>query len=274
LKPEAFAAFTQAIVDRLDADPRVIGLVAAGSAAGTDRQPDAWSDHDLWIVTVPGQQEHFRTAHDWLPEPERIVVAYRETEHAAKRLYDDGHLIECAVVDESELDVMLLNSYRVLIDKANLAHRLAERHARTTQAVAARPHDDAKLWGEFLSHLIVGVGRHQRGEKLSGLRFVKVFAILDLLGLIDRHVPPERPAPRDNLDPLRRFEAAYPTLGARINAALALDTPLASAALIDLADDLFRDRLAVYSSTAIATARAYASRLPGKSAHYSDHPNS
>ena len=262
MKPDAFAAFTEAVTATLAADPRVIGLVAAGSTAGslTDgvgRQPDEWSDHDFWIVTVPGAQAHFRTAHDWLPEPERIVVAYRETEHAAKRVYDDGHLVECAVVDLAELDSFVLNVYRLLLDKADLAPRLTALQARTAQTAAAHAHDDSHDWGEFLTHLVVGVGRHQRGEKLSGLRFVKVFAVIDLLALIGRHIPAETDAPRDNLDPLRRFEAAYPALGAAINASLARETPQAAADLLALADDLLRDKLADYSPAAVEAVRAY-----------------
>jgi hypothetical protein len=106
LKPEAYTAFTETLVRSLTADPRVIGLIAAGSMAQTERAPDEWSDHDFWIVTVPGAQDHFRSVHDWLPEATRLVLAFRETAHGVKLLYDQGHLIEYAVFDEAELDVV------------------------------------------------------------------------------------------------------------------------------------------------------------------------
>ena len=51
------AALTQSLAD----DPRVLGLIALGSMAEQDYLPDQWSDHDFFVVTIPGQQEAFRT---------------------------------------------------------------------------------------------------------------------------------------------------------------------------------------------------------------------
>ena len=51
LTPDAYAAFTEALRARLEADPRVVGLVALGSMARRDYEPDRWSDHDFFVIT-------------------------------------------------------------------------------------------------------------------------------------------------------------------------------------------------------------------------------
>ncbi len=256
MKPEAYAAFTEALIRNLSADPRVIGLIAAGSMAQTDHAPDVWSDHDFWIVTVPGAQEHFRTVFDWLPDSARLVLAFRETQHGLKLLYDTGHLIEYAVFDEAEMDVVRINSYRLLIDRANLAGRLAALQARTVSEAARRAEQsDSYLFGQFLTNLLVGVGRHARGEHLSGHDFVRRQAIGHLLPLLVKYIPTDRPGLLDNLDPLRRFEFAFPALGEQLDAALALDTPSAADALLDIADSALRAHLADYPAAAVAAVR-------------------
>ena len=54
MEPPDIEAFTEGLVATLTADGRVLGLVALGSMAATDRSPDVWSDHDFWVVVVPG----------------------------------------------------------------------------------------------------------------------------------------------------------------------------------------------------------------------------
>ena len=39
-----------------------------------------------------------------------------ETEHGRNIIYDDGHLIECAVLKLSELEITRANDYRVAVD--------------------------------------------------------------------------------------------------------------------------------------------------------------
>jgi hypothetical protein len=56
-----YKAFTDSLVSNLTADERVLGLVAVGSMAGTQVQPDIWSDHDFLIVTIDGAEDELRT---------------------------------------------------------------------------------------------------------------------------------------------------------------------------------------------------------------------
>ena len=246
----AYSAFTDALSRRLDGDPRVVGLVALGSMSGDGPAPDDFSDHDFFVVTRSGAQEAYRTDLVWLPGAERAVLVHRETEHGLKVIRDDGHLLELAVFDPDELRVARANRYRVLLDRGGVAEGMA--------AIAAKPAEsptDRWLCGQLLGNLLVGGGRAARGELLSARLFVAGHATGHLLRLLSRHVPPEAPVPLDDLDPFRRFERAFPRLGAEANAALSLP-PLAGAlALLDLASRELGGRAAGWPAAAAETVR-------------------
>jgi hypothetical protein len=224
-----YGAFTTALVERLRADPRVAGLVAVGSMAAVDNQPDLWSDHDFFVITASGGQEELRSDLSWLPWRDLIAFAFRETDQRLKVFYDDGHLIEFAVFDLEEVRLAAVDRYRVLLDRGGVAERVAE--------VAAAPHEqptDEYLFGMFLSAVQVGAGRTARGERLSG-RCSVVSGVRHFCRLVARVVPAES-ALLDEYDPLRRFEQVYPELGAELDHALGTD-PLA---VLDVAERVLR----------------------------------
>jgi hypothetical protein len=146
--------FSEELRSGLQQDERVLGLVALGSMAEWDYLPDAWSDHDFFVVTQPGTQEAFRN--EWLA-------------------------------------------------------------------------------GQFLTALLVGVGRYRRGERLSGRELVKAQALRHLLVLLARHRDSPRRSLLDDLDPFRRFEGAFPTLGQELDSLLDRETTEAARILLALA---------------------------------------
>jgi len=249
LTPGAYAAFSEALRARVEADPRVVGLVALGSMARRDYEPDRWSDHDFFVITRPGEQETFRADLSWLPLSERIVFSYRETPHGVKALYEDGHLVELAVFDPEELRVARVNRYRVLLDRADIEPRLADLAAATAGAGEARA-DDAWLLGQFLTGLLVGATRFARGERLSGRLLLASQALRPLLILLARHVPSDRRDLCDNLDPFRRFELAYPELGGELGAVLGRETRAAALGLLEIASRELGRRIAGFPSRA------------------------
>ncbi len=230
-----YEQFTQELRLKLAGDDRVLALIALGSMAQQDYQPDEWSDHDFFVITIQGVQEDIRQDLSWLPRTHDIVFKFRETEHGIKVLYRGGHLLEFAVFNEDELQMARLNRYRVLLDKAGIAPRLAELELATQDFVARSHTASEKRLGDFLMNIFVGVGRHARGEKLSGRHFVKTHALTHLLHLLAQFVPAEQANLLDNLDPFRRFEQVFPELGAEINTILAMDTPSAAQNLLTLA---------------------------------------
>ena len=233
MDPESYERFTRELAKSLEVDPRVLGLVAVGSMARSGKAPDRWSDHDFFVVVAPGTQEAFRSDLAWLPRRSEIALSFRETAHGVKVVLAGGHLLEFAVFDPDELALARVNRYRVLLDRERIGERL-ERIASETRARAAPPSDDW-LVGQFLTNLLVGVGRHRRGERLSGRHLVSSGALGHLVTLLDRHADPTAAAVLDSLDPLRRFETAFPDLGRRLNTALERETPAAARELLDLA---------------------------------------
>jgi hypothetical protein len=233
--PDAYRAYTARLAERMEADARVVGLVALGSMAAIDYQPDAWSDHDFFVVTRAGEQPAMRSDLSWLPDANRLVLGFQETEHGVKALYDDGHMLEFAVFDERELRLAKVNRFRVLVDKDGVAPAMAEVREATVRSVGSDARDDAWLVGMFLTNLLVGAGRHRRGERLSGGQYVRAHALGHLLVLLARHVRADGESMLDDLDPFRRFERVHPALGAELAAILLEEAPEAGKRLLEVA---------------------------------------
>lgn len=252
---EGFEAYTQALVRRLERRREVVGLVALGSAAGGATRPDRWSDHDLFLIVQPGAQEGFRRDLSWLPDAESLVLAYRETAHGLKALYPDGHLVELAVFDLAELEVARINRCRVLLDRGGVEAVLGQVRARTVESLARQAPDDAWLLGECLTDVLVGAGRWARGERLAGAEMIRQHAVRDLVALLVRHAPAEAPDLADDLDPLRRFERAWPELGEALDALLDAPPLRAAEGLLALLEREIAPRLAGFPRLALAAVR-------------------
>lgn len=185
-----YAAYTEDLVRRLRADDRVIGVVALGSMAERGRTPDAFSDHDFFVIAH--DPEPMRASTGWLPHSDAIALWFRETAHGCKAVYVDGHLVEYAVFSPDELSVARVNDYRVLLDRERIEERMAALASRVDT-----PPDARWLHGMVLSHLLVASARAQRGEILSA-RWMLAHAMRFLVQLLG--------GGNDDLDPLRRFD--------------------------------------------------------------------
>jgi len=164
----------------------VVGLVALGSTADASRAPDAWSDHDVWVVTQDGAAAARRDDPTWLPDTERIVGFFRETRHGRSVIYDDGHLLELAVFDDRELEVTLVNDFRVLYDAGGIEDRLRAIASRTLVELAPSPDDAA---GRLVTQILIGMGRYGRGEFLSANQLIRELAVASLLRVVAAVVP-------------------------------------------------------------------------------------
>lgn len=235
---QAFRRWTDRVTDNLRRDGRVIGLVMLGSAAETRRVPDAWSDHDFFVITQPGAQEVLRQDLAWLPDADHIVLRPRETEHGLKVLFRDGHVIEFAVFDLAEVAHARVNDYRVLFEPASgeISARLAAQQAKDA---APPPFDAPREMALMLSLILIGSGRVARGEVISGGRFIKDFALSAFLRLLANEVTPAPGSLPDNLDPFRRVEQCYPQIAPGLHAALLLPPLEAALALLDMAESWF-----------------------------------
>jgi hypothetical protein len=250
----SYSRFTDLLLQRLRADPDVVGLVALGSMSGLAPEPDRWSDHDFFVVTRPGAQERLRAERGWLPDAGRIVLWHRETAHGVKAVWDDGHLAELAVFDPEELALARVNRYRVLLDRADVEARVeAVRRATAAAAPSIDPRFDV---GQLVCALLVGGLRAARGEELSAGQFVRTYAAGHFLRLLQAASPPEPGATLDDLDPFRRAEQAWPAPARALGEALARRPGEAALAVLDLAEATFRPLAAVpWPSAAVEAVR-------------------
>jgi hypothetical protein len=230
MQTDEYRAFTRELTERLRADERAIGLVAVGSMADRDYAPDEWSDHDFFVITPAGGQEDLRNDLSWLPNGERIALSLRETDHGLIVIYDDGHLLEFAVFDLDEIALAGVNRSRVLLDRGGVAERIEDIAANPRP-----PRDDVFLFGKTLTGALVAAGRGRRGETLSAA-FLVTWATTYLTRLLIKTVPSPHASILDGFDSLRRFERAYPELGAELAAIVRLDPADAGPALLDVLD--------------------------------------
>jgi hypothetical protein len=219
-----FLAFEDALTESLRERDDVIGLVFVGSAADHSRF-DEWSDHDFFVITVEGAGEGLRQNLDWLPNHEQIAIRPRETAHGLKVVYGDGHVLEFAVFNDSELELAGANAYLVTLDKpGNIGNRMAALATKSAEGSVKAHGSDYRpdaAYELFLCQLLIGVGRARRGELLIAGEHVRSWAVSGLVGLIRHWHEPEAGATHltDNLNDLRRFERQYPPLGRAIAAA-------------------------------------------------------
>jgi hypothetical protein len=97
-------------------------------------------------------------------------------------------------------------------------------------------------FGMLVTNVLVGAGRHARGEALSGAFFVKSLAVRWLVELVTQLVPAEQSSLLDDLDPLRRFDRVHPEVAGEIERLLAAPTIDAAAGLLELAEQELRPR--------------------------------
>ncbi|MFN8222237.1 MAG: hypothetical protein U0R50_03200 [Gaiellales bacterium] len=251
MEDSEYDSFTRTLAERLQNDPRVVGLVLLGSTAGGH---DRFSDHDLFIISVTAAQEELKNDRSWLPPSFDPVLVLRDTAHGLKVLGRNGHLVELAVFDLAELrDVARVNRYRVVFDRDGVEETMREIAAETVAASAAAPSPEHRF-AEIVTCALVGALRHRRGESASGRELVGSVALRHLLSLVASSESP-RNVVLDDLDAFRRFERAFPELGAEL-ASLARQAPDTYAlGLLDLTERLVASRFPGLDLTALEVTR-------------------
>lgn len=259
MQADAYRAFIDQLTANLKADDRVQGLVLLGSTADQSHPPDQWSDHDFFVITTSGEQEDFRTQFGWLPDQKDIVLTVRETAHGLKVLYASGHLLEYAVFELAEIALAKVNDYAIVFDRGGVTAALRQIVSSPENRLYS-PENLQRDMGIFLCLLVVGAGRVARGEVISGQAFIRTHALGHLLPLLAHTLPTADASALDNLDPFRRFEQAFPQVGAQINTALGQQPIEAALALLDVYERMLY-KVEGYSSEAVATVRRFLSQI-------------
>jgi hypothetical protein len=225
---DEYHAFTSELAKCVRDERRAIGLVAVGSMADRDYSPDEWSDHDFFVITLPGAQEALLNDLSWLPRRERVALAFRETDHGVTVIYEDGHMLEFAVLDLEEIGLASVNRYRTLLDRGGVEERVAQ-----VAAGPRPPRDDLFLFGKTVGAALVAASRGRRGETLSAA-FMMISATTYLNRLLTRMLPAANGSILDEFDSLRRFERAYPELGSELAAIVRLDPGIGGTAILEV----------------------------------------
>lgn len=212
MKLEHYQALTSQLEKILNSRADVLGLIALGSMAGTERQPDEQSDHDFFVITESDKQQHYRDTIDWLPYSERVVLHFQETDHGCKAIYDDGHILEYAIFDLDELQVARINSYRIIFDKATLIDIMP-----SIQVTISSTFDAQRTFDAMISNILVGAMRAKRGESMSAHAFIKHHALYSFMTLC-WHQLSDNSRHQDSLDSFRRFEQQFSEIGAQLQA--------------------------------------------------------
>lgn len=212
----------KALLDRLDAigrslaaGERALALIGLGSVGQELARLDAYSDLDFFAIVEPGAKHAFLDDLGWLSNIAPLAYSFMNTVDGYKVLYEDGIFCEFAVFEPDELRGIPFAAGRVVWQRAGVPAELLQ--PAPGRSGGRQPSAPEWLLGEALTNLMIGLGRDRRGEQLSAMRFIQVFALDRLLELAAALEPPQ-PAPADPFTPERRFEQRYPQAAAHLPA--------------------------------------------------------
>jgi len=183
----------------------VLAVLGLGSAGTELERMDEYSDLDIWVVVEDGYKRQYLDNLDWLTRVCPIAYRFMNSPNGYKILFEDDIFAEIDVFHLEELDKIGFSEARIIWKAAGVPESI--RLPRLSHTSAARPL--VELLGEALTNLYVGLGRYYRGEKLTAMRFIQVYAvdrILEMANLIED----EQPAWHDVFGNERRFERRFP----------------------------------------------------------------
>jgi len=194
------------IADSVEHSGQGLALIALGSAGLELGRLDDHSDLDFFVIVENGCKARYIDDLDWLSCAAPLVYQFRNTPDGYKILFQDGVYCEFAVFETPELRHIPFAPGRVVWKKANVPDTLL--------LPEPRPHlsEDRSIdWlvGEALTNLYTGLSRDARGEKLSAMRSIQVYALDRLLELCAKREPGTS-ATRDVFAFERRYEQRHP----------------------------------------------------------------
>ncbi|MDX1417468.1 MAG: hypothetical protein R3293_24905 [Candidatus Promineifilaceae bacterium] len=235
----------QRLLARLDAVARAvkqtgqaIALLGLGSAGRDLARLDAYSDLDFFVIVQPGSKSRYLSSLDWLARPAPIVFSFQNTADGFKLLYNDGIFCEMAVFEPQELPGIPYDGARIIWQAEGSA--LIFPTSNRLPPKPSQPPTQEWLIGEILCNLYIGLGRFQRGEKLTAARFIQGYAVDHLLKLAP-FIEEPRTSHADAFDGHRRFEQRFPKTAAELPHMMqGYDkSPHSARAILDFLEDHF-----------------------------------
>jgi lincosamide nucleotidyltransferase B/F len=195
----------EAIATSLAHSGHGLALLGVGSVGTELNRLDQYSDLDFFAIVEPGYKATFIENLAWLEAVCPIAYAFQNSRDGQKVLFTDGIFVEFAVFVPAELENIPHDEGRVVWQKDGF-------DATALRAPAPQPEQHPREFylGEALTNLYVGLLRLHRGEHLSAMRFIQVYAVNNLLELSADIERPMMPASRDRYAPERRYEQRFP----------------------------------------------------------------
>jgi lincosamide nucleotidyltransferase B/F len=185
---------------------RALALIGLGSVGLELDRLDAYSDLDFFVIVEPGCKRLYLDGLGWLSRLGSIAYQFANTPDGYKLLFADGVFCEFAVFEPDELSQIPFTAGRVVWKRPEVAETIGQ----PVMSRNGQPERDREwLLGEALTNLYVGLGREQRGERLSAVRFIQGYAVDRLLELVEGTEVAQPTATRDAFALERRFEQRH-----------------------------------------------------------------
>lgn len=184
-----------------------VALLGLGSVGIELDRLDNYSDLDFFVIVKGGYKNKFIENIDWLENIKPVVFKFRNTKDGYKIMYEDGIYCEFAVFEADELEHIPYAEGRLVWHDENFDSSL--RVPKNSGAPQWKPESEEWLIGEIITCIYVGLCRYNRGEMLSGFRFVQGHALNLFLELIEMTKTSSNSA-KDIYSVERRFEERYP----------------------------------------------------------------
>ncbi len=158
------------------------------------------------MIAEDGAAQRFVEDLDWLAPMGTVAYSFLNVRNGGKVLFDDGLFVEYAVFTLDELARLPFAGARVIWARPGQPHGPLTSNLHPPSA----PFETVEFHlNEALTNLFVGLHREQRGERLTAMRFIQVYAIDRIANLL--RLTQDASAPRDPFEVSRRVEAAYGT---------------------------------------------------------------
>lgn len=228
----------EAIAHSVAETGRGLALIGLGSIGAETERLDSYSDLDFFVIVRPGAKRDFLESLFWLESAAPVVYSFLNTADGYKLLFADGIFAEMAVFEPDELAAIPFSGGRFVWRAPGF--ELPVPLEGNALPAAERSRSVEWLVNEALTNLYIGLGRFQRGEKLSAARFIQGYAVDHVLALAS-HVEEAEPEQPDPFDAARRFEQSFPQTAAYLPQFMPgyEDSPAAARAILEFLEANF-----------------------------------
>jgi len=181
-----------------------LALLGLGSVGAETERLDEYSDLDFFVIVKPACKPAYLTSLAWLARAHPLAYYFQNTVDGYKALFADRIFCEFAIFEPHELTSIPFASGRLIWKDDAFDETLCAPHPK--QPIL---HTQEWLLGESLTNLYIGLARCQRGEILSGTRFIQSYAVDHVLELA-ASLETAQGATEDPYARERRYELRYP----------------------------------------------------------------